>query len=67
MTNSHNVLGEKGKLVVCELNVVFCLCKYTGWIVGWLISFTLTPRKEAICRLPQLYISEYVHVEYSTT
>ena len=34
-----------------------------GWMDGW-ISFTLTPRKmKAICRIQQLYISEYVHVE----
>jgi hypothetical protein len=36
-------------------------------LVGWLMSFTLTPRSKATCRLPQLYKSAYVHVECSTS
>lgn len=34
MTNNHDILEEKEKLAFCELNIVFCLCKNTGWMVG---------------------------------
>jgi hypothetical protein len=57
---------------VCEsdaIELVHVLVKVqpVGWLVGWLMSFTLTPRSKATCRLPQLYKSAYVHVECSTS